>query len=112
MSDYIWKVSSLICIPDLKGKLDYVTIANFTCSKQDGEYTGIVCNAAEFDVNSDKLNYVPYDKLTEDKVIEWIKDALGAETVTNFYLAIDEQIANKANPLTISPDFPWATAKV
>lgn len=112
MSDYIWKVSSLICIPDLEGKLDYVTIANFTCSKQDGEHTGAVCNAAEFDVNPDKLNYTHYDELTEDKVIEWIKDALGAEVVTNFYLSIDEQIANKSNPLTTNPKLPWASAAV
>lgn len=112
MSDYIWKVSSLVCIPDLEGKLDYVTIANFTCSKQDGEYTGTVCNAAEFSVNSDKLNYIPYDELTEDKVIEWIKDALGVETVANFYSSVDEQINNKINPLTTSPELPWTTAAV
>jgi len=112
MSDYIWKISSLICIPDLEGKLDYVTIANFTCSKQDGENTGTVFNAAEFSVNPEKVDYVPFDELTEDKVIEWVKDELGAETVANFYSAIDEQIANKINPLTNNPELPWATAAV
>jgi len=112
MSDYTWKISSLICIPDLEGKLDYVTIANFTCSKQDGENMGAVFNAVEFSVNPDKVEYVPYDELTEDTVIEWVKDELGAETVANFYSSIDAQIGNQINPPLVTRSLPWVTSSV
>lgn len=54
----------------------------------------------------DPNNYTPFDELTKDQVIGWVKDALGAEQVASIESSLQAQIQEKLNP-THSAGVPW-----
>ena len=49
---------------------------------------------------------VPYDDLTEDIVIGWVKDALGAEKVQSIEANVKQAAAEILEPTTLSGT-PW-----
>jgi hypothetical protein len=51
-------------------------------------------------------NAIPYPQLTGAIVIDWVKNQLGDEKVTEIDAALDAQIAEKLTPTT-STGVPW-----
>ena len=73
-------------------------------------------NKTKFNLNDvDSQNFITYEDLTEEVVINWVKDSLGFETNGNEWLAIkymvDIEIENKYNQkrMVYSHQFPWST---
>ena len=54
----------------------------------------------------DPSAYIPFEDITEDEAIGWVKDALGAEQVASIEAALAEQIQQKLNP-TSAAGVPW-----
>lgn len=54
----------------------------------------------------DPDNYTPFDEITKDQAVGWVKDALGAEQVASIESALEKQIQEKLNP-THSAGVPW-----
>lgn len=54
----------------------------------------------------DPGNYTPFDQLTEEKVLEWVFDALGVDQVASIQEALYQQIQQKLNPTSAS-GVPW-----
>jgi hypothetical protein len=55
-------------------------------------------------------NLIPYNELTEDRVIGWVKEALGGDQkVSEIETALQEQIDNQRAPKTAT-GVPWSTA--
>lgn len=54
----------------------------------------------------DPDSYTPYDQITKDIAIQWVKDALGEEQVKSIESALEAQIQEKLNP-THSAGVPW-----
>ena len=93
-----WKVVSL----DRNTADGFVTTAHWTCSAVDGEFSGSVYGSVGFD---GELT-VPYADLTEEVVVGWVKEALGAETVAAHEAAVAAQIEAAKNPVSASGT-PW-----
>jgi hypothetical protein len=57
---------------------------------------------------TDENNYILYEHLTEEKVLEWTKETLG-ETLGNHELCNSEWLLKQRpeNPETISEPLPW-----
>jgi hypothetical protein len=104
---YEWVINRLDCIPKVGDLTDYCVVAHWTCTGTDGTYTGSVYNTASFEVDPSKPDYTPYSELTEAQVVGWVQAALGPETVTATYTAIDTQIENQVNPPLVTPELPW-----
>ena len=51
--------------------------------------------------------YIPYDELTPDVVIGWVKDALGDEEIAGIQANLDAQILNILTPPVVNPPLPW-----
>ena len=49
----------------------------------------------------------PFDQLTEAQVVQWVKDAMGAETVAAHEANVAAQIAEAKAPKTAT-GMPWA----
>ena len=89
---------------------DYVVTALYNVTGVDGEYSASLSNSAQFEVVTDKPNYVPYADLTEAQIIEWIVEGLGVDGVANIEACIQGQIDSEINP-PVSPEntpLPWA----
>lgn len=54
----------------------------------------------------DPTNFTPYDQLTKEQVIGWVKDALGEEQVASIATALETQIEQKLHPIN-AQGIPW-----
>ena len=72
-------------------------------------------NKTTFDLNSvDSQNFILYEDLTEEAVVNWVKDVIGFETDNAHWLSIknmvDTELERRYNQkrMVYSHQFPWA----
>ena len=78
----------------------YITIAHWRCTASEGEYTATAYGTVGFDGDTPAT---PFDSVTEDQVIGWVKDSMQPDEVENNLLA---QIEEQKTPATVSGT-PW-----
>jgi hypothetical protein len=81
----------------------FVLIAHWTLSAVDDTYASSAYGSLGFE-RPDKL--IPYADLTEQVVIGWVKDAFGAEKVTEIEAALQAQLDEQRHPSKAS-GMPW-----
>ena len=107
MTNYTWNVTQLYT-ETIEGKEDYVVIANCETIGVYGEYSASVPNVIQFSTE-DVTTFIPYEDLTEEIVVGWIKGVLGEEGVLLIEASIQSQIDSQINP-PVSPvntPLPW-----
>lgn len=72
--------------------------------EEQGESAGAYGSVGFSDPDPD--SFTPYDQLTKDQVVGWIKNTLGEEQVTSIEESLDAQIQQKLNP-TDASGIPW-----
>ena len=86
-----------------------ITVAHWTVSKTDGDITVSSYGAQGFQPDPTASDFVAYAQVTEAEVIDWIKDAMGTETVAALEASLDSQIAAIKTPATAT-GMPWTAA--
>jgi len=82
----------------------FVFTAHYTISANDGTYSSSAYGSVGFERPD---NLIPFDDLTEDQVIGWVKEALGGdEKVTEIQAALQQQLDEKRAPSKASGT-PW-----
>ena len=81
----------------------FVTTAHWTCSDVDGEFSGSTYGSIGFEGEL----VTPYEDLTEEVVIGWVKAAMGEETVAAHEAAVAAQIADAKEP-KVAAGTPWS----
>jgi hypothetical protein len=84
----------------------FVMTAHYTVTAEDGTYSSGAYGSLGFE-RPDKL--IPYADLTEEMVIGWVKDAFGAEKVTEIEAALQAQLDDQRHPSKAS-GMPWQQA--
>ncbi len=106
---YTWKITGL----KRKNSNDAKNIIVQTYWKKIGtdQYgnTGEFSGATPFDVKEvDQNNFISYEDLTEEAVIEWIKSTVVGDYEQHVNGQIQKQIDEKVNPETEeTQEFPW-----
>jgi hypothetical protein len=101
-----WQISSLDrTLPD-----GWVFTAHWRVSKTEGTASGSVYGTISFPAKppSDP-DFIPYEDLTEAQVVQWVKDAMGANQVAAYEAAVQGQIDAQINP-TQASGTPWSSA--
>ena len=81
----------------------YVFTAHFTVKAVDNTYNTVL----EGKVDLKKPNtLIPYSDLTENLVIEWVKNKLTSDTVSTIEASLADKIANQKAP-TRESGVPW-----
>ena len=106
-----WNIVAMDAYPQHEGETDVVFTVHWTLTGTDGTYTGYVYGSVGVTYDSSSA-FTPYAQLTQDQVIGWAKEALGAEQVTNYEANVTAQIENQINPPVVTPPLPWAAANV
>jgi hypothetical protein len=75
----------------------------------DGEFTNTVNGSQMFTVK-EGAEFVPYSNLTEEIVVEWIKEELGENGLLSITACVDGQIESQKNPpvVPVITPLPWA----
>ena len=72
-----------------------------------GEYTASQYGTESFQPDPDAPGYIPYDQLTPEIVTGWLETRWGEEGLAAKQAALDQSIANQANPPVVS-GLPWS----
>lgn len=56
---------------------------------------------------SEEDPFIPYEDLTEEQVINWVKQTLGPETVQSIENSATAELEKIKNPPTIMKPLPW-----
>ena len=103
---YTWAVIQMDCYPELDGDTDVVFTVHWTLTGVDGDYTGSVYGSQALTLDPG-APFVPYNLLSEERVLSWVWDAMGAEQVAAYEANVAGQIANQINPPVVTPPLPW-----
>jgi hypothetical protein len=96
MTTFTWTVTQLLT-ETIAGEQNYVVIANYEVVGVDGQYTSSISDSARFSTENVD-NFTPYEDLTNDIVIGWVKSMLGPDTVANYEESIQGQIDSQITP--------------
>jgi hypothetical protein len=110
MNKYNWSITAMFTLPEPIDKsvvrAEYLVIAtNNDVLPITAIYEGIF----QFTIPSNIENFIPYEKLTETEILNWIQSE--PNLVTNIQANLDEQIESQIiSPIVpkITP-LPWAT---
>lgn len=101
-----WNVVQMDAYPEKDGLTDVVFTVHWNLTAVDGDYTGYVYGSVGVTLNPE-APYTPYDNLTQDQVIGWVKGALGEEQVASYEANVAAQIEQQKNPTVVTPPLPW-----
>ena len=97
-----WKVANLErTIPS-----GVVFTVHYTVDATDGEFSAGAYGSIGLAGDPAQKGFIPFDSLTESKVIEWVQAALGDEKLTEIANALAGQIDKQKNPTSAS-GLPW-----
>ncbi|AGH57636.1 hypothetical protein CPKG_00005 [Cyanophage KBS-S-2A] len=82
----------------------FVFTVHYTVNAEDGTYSAGAYGSIGLE-RPDSL--IPFDDLTEDMVIGWVKDKFGDEKVAEIEAALQEQLDQKHSP-TKAAGLPWS----
>ena len=83
----------------------YVFTAHYTISANDGTYSAGAYGSVGLERPE---SLIPFDDLTEEVVIDWVKEAIGGEEkVTEIETALQAQLDEKHAP-TKAAGVPWS----
>ena len=108
MTNFTWLVTTL-WTQTIDGEQNYVVIASYDVTGVDDAYTSSLSNTAQFSTAS-VSPFIPYEDLTNDIVVDWIKQELGENGIISIEACIQGQINSQINP-PVSPQvtpLPWA----
>jgi hypothetical protein len=96
-----WTIESLETLKILD--VEMVALASFSIS-ENGQSVYYKVNLPPADIT----NFIPYADITQDKVIQWTKDAIGQDVISQMYQALDNLIARSVIPTPQPAPLPWA----
>ena len=98
---YTWKIANL----ERETADGYVYTAHYTIDANDGTYSAGAYGSIGLERPESDL--IPFDSLTEETVVGWVKDKLTAEKVAEIEAALQAQLDEKHAP-TKAAGLPWA----
>ena len=108
---YTWKINQLDSYPQAEGQAGVVFTIHYSLLGEavEGEETYSGSTYGSVGVTYDPRDpFTPYKDLTEEKVVGWVKGALGAEAVEAAEAAVAKLIEDQKNPPVVSYPLPWA----
>lgn len=103
---YAFTPTKLTCYTQQSGEQDVVFNIDWRYQASDGKY-GYLTTGACTTTYIPGQPFTPYPDITQDQVVEWIKESLGAATLAQMQQQADLAIAAQYASIAISPPLPW-----
>lgn len=95
--EYIWNTQEIEVYNIYDGYNDVVFEVNYSIAKKDNNGNVVtLTKLATFDL-SDLSEFIPFDDLTSEIVLNWIKTDLGSDGVSALEVECDEALSNMLN---------------
>jgi len=96
---YSWKIANL----ERETEDGFVFTAHYTINAEDGTYSAGAYGSIGLERPE---TLIPFDSLTEEMVVDWVKEKLGEEQVQAIADALQAQLDEKHAP-TKAAGVPW-----
>lgn len=103
---YNWTIAQMDAYPKYEEYNNVVFTVHWRLDGVEGEYSGGVYGSVGLTLNPENT-FKPYEELTKDEVISWVKDVLGVEQVTSYETSVSEQINSQITPTSVTMPLPW-----
>lgn len=94
-----WKIVTL----EREAADGYVYAGHYLVTAEEQDLTANVYGSVKFERPE---NLIPFDQLTEDQLIQWVKDALGSEKLLEIGNVLLKKIEDQKQPSSITGT-PW-----
>ena len=101
-----WKIVQLDYTVSLDSKTNVVTNVHWDCTDKDADGNAGRTYGAQGIPTDDLSDFIAYDDITEATAIAWLKEALGADAVSENEAAVAAQITVLQTPVNGS-GVPW-----
>lgn len=103
MITYDWNCKTVDVYPVNEGNNNVVYNVHYRVVGEDSETAvlGDSIGTQVLDV-SDITDFVPFEDLTNDQVVAWVKSAMGSDKVAQIESNISSQISEKENPTSVT----------
>lgn len=81
-----------------------VITAHWRVSSEDEAFTAGSYGSAGFTPDPESENFIPFEELTEEVVIDWVKDALGSERIDQYIVTIEQRFGPET---LVETPLPW-----
>ena len=130
MTTFTWSILSMSVMPVLEGESDVVVSAQWNLNGSttitevvthidmeteepvetivDKNYTSNLIGWQNFTLQQD-ADFIPYNQLTQEQVIEWVKNAMSESGVASMEAAVQGELDALINPPTVAvvSPLPW-----
>lgn len=103
---YSWQINEMFAYPEKDGKQNVVFGISYTINGEDDGDTASIQAQIPMPLPSD--NFTPYDQLTEEQVIDWVKGELGDEQVAKLEAQLAQMVSEQKTPSVVVNPLPWA----
>ena len=101
MITYDWNCKTVDVHPQEEGETDVVYNVHWIVTGVDGDYSAS-CIGTQVVPLSEGGTFIPFEDLTNDVVVEWTKEAMGEEQVTQIEASVASEIEGKINPTSVT----------
>ena len=101
MIAYDWNCKTVDVHPQEEGETDVVYNVHWIVTGVDGDYSATNIGTQVVPL-SEGGTFIPFEDLTNDVVVEWTKEAMGEEQVTQIEASVASEIEGKINPTSVT----------
>ena len=101
MITYDWNCKTVDVHPQEEGQTDVVYNVHWIVTGVDGDYSATNIGTQVVPL-SEGGAFIPFEDLTNEIIVGWTKDAMGADQVQAIEDGIASQIAEKENPTSVT----------
>lgn len=101
-----WNITSLEYKEQLFDLNQVVSCAHWKLSATDGTNSHDVFGSVPMP-GPQGDTFIPFENLTEQQVIDWVKEQLGEAQVATYEAEVESAVAEMQNPPVTAPSLPW-----
>lgn len=113
--DLNWNISKLECKTSENGLINIIHKIHWSCiatsSSNDILYSTEVYGSTILS-SPDPNNFVSYESVTKEKVVEWLLEALGEKPLQEITAQLQSNLNEQINPSIVSLNLPWDNDKI
>lgn len=102
---YNWIISQIDTVPEANGLTDIVSVIHWRCNLKQDTSIDAYGTVTLTEVDSD--NFLLFEDLSEEQVVNWVKSSLGDERISQITESLNARLQNKLNPRTVVKNVPW-----
>lgn len=103
---YEWVIENMACHAQKEGQSDVVMTVAWRLNGTDGENSGTVFGSVNLEYKRGH-DYIPYEDLTKEQVINWVKNSLGDNEIMQYEALISRKIEDAKAPKVVVKKLPW-----